>query len=90
MNESMREGARGRKLTTLMTLVFIGVIQTIVVSVADVNSGNTVAVVTSEQIAETCSTLGLAVTRRLVASVQTIVISVAIPSRRDTPVYNER
>lgn len=73
-------------VVALMTLIFIGVIQTIVVSIADVNSRNTVAVITSEQIAETCSTLGLAVTRRLVASVQTIIISVAIPSGWDAPV----
>lgn len=97
MNQSINQSTKRErerlqivKLTALMTLIFIGVIQTIVVSIADVNSRNTVAVITSEQIAETCSTLGLAVTRRLVASVQTIIISVAIPSGWDAPIYNER
>lgn len=95
MNQSINEKRERErdyiivKLTALMTFIFIGIIQTIVVSIANVNSRNTVAVITSEQITETCSTLGLTVTRRLVASVQTIIISVAIPSGWDASIYNE-
>lgn len=52
-----------------MALVFVRVIQTIVVAVANVNSRDAVAVVAREQIAEARPTFGLAITRRLVASV---------------------
>lgn len=78
------------KLTTLMTFIFIRIIETIIVSIADINSRNAVAVITSEQIAETCSPLGLAVTRRFVASIQAIIISIAIPSSWNAPTYNRR
>lgn len=57
------------KLTTLMTLVFVRVVQTIIVSITNVNSRNAVAVVTRKQIAEARPTFGLTVTRRFVASV---------------------
>lgn len=69
-----------------MTLVFVRVIQAIVVAVTNVNSRNAIAVVAREQIAEACPTLGLAITGWLVASVQTVVVSVTVPCGRNTSV----
>jgi hypothetical protein len=71
-----------------MTFILVRVIQTIVVAIADINSGNTVAVIARKQITETRSTLGLAVTRWLVTSVQAIIISVAVPGSWNTPVMD--
>lgn len=79
------DGCTVEKLTALMTLIFVRVIQTIIVPVANVNSRNAVAVVAREQIAEACSAFGLAVTRRFIASVQTVVVSVTVPSGWNTP-----
>jgi len=68
-----------------MTFIFVRVIQTIIVPIANVNSRNAVAVVAREQIAEACPAFGLAVTRRFVASVQAVVVSVTVPSGWNTP-----
>lgn len=76
------------KLTALMTFVLVRVIETIVVAVANINSRNAVAVVAREQIAEACPAFGLAITRRLVASVQTVVVSVTVPCGRNTSEQN--
>lgn len=71
-----------------MTFVFVRVVQTVIVPVAYINSGDTIAIIARKQIAETCSTLGLTVARRFVASIQAIVISVAIPCSWDAPIIN--
>jgi len=71
-----------------MTFVLVRVIQTIVVTIADINSGNAIAVIARKQIAETRSTLGLTVTRWLVASVQTVIVPIAVPSSRNTSVMD--
>lgn len=76
------------KLTALVTLVFVRVIQTIVVAIANINSRNAVAVVAREQIAEACPTFGLAITGRLVASIETVVVSVTVPCGRNTSGQN--
>jgi len=73
-----------------MAFILVGVVQTIVVAIADVNSRNAVAVVARKQITEARSTLGLAVTGWLVTSVQTVVVSIAVPGSRDTPVVDAR
>lgn len=73
------------KLTALMTIILVGVVQAIVVSVANVNSWNAVAVIAREQITEARPTLRLAITRRLVTSVQAIIVSVAVPSSWNAP-----
>lgn len=68
-----------------MSIVLIAVVQTVVVSIADVNPWNAVAIVAREQITEARSTLRLAVFWRFICAVAAIVVSVAIPSGRNTP-----
>lgn len=66
--------------------VFITIIHTVVVSVADIDARNAVAIVTGEQVAEASATLTLAVLWGLVRPVTAVVVSVAVPRRRDTSV----
>ncbi len=69
-----------------MSVVLVGVVQAIVVAVADVNARNAVAVVAGEQVAETGLGSGFAVIWRLVGSVPAVVVSVAVPSGRNAAV----
>lgn len=65
-----------------MSRVFVGIVQTIVVTIANVNPRYAVAVIASEEIAETCTALRLAVLRRLIRSVAAVVVTVTIPCGR--------
>jgi hypothetical protein len=59
--------------------VFVGIVQTIVITIANINPRYAVAVVAGEEIAETCTAFRLAVLRRLVRSITAVVVSVTIP-----------
>ena len=69
--------------TALVPGVFVGIVQTIVVTVADVNPGHAVAIVAGEEIAKTRSALTPAILRRLIAPVTAVIITVTVPSRGD-------
>lgn len=84
-NES-KQVKRNAWLTTLMPRVFITVIHTIVVTVADVDAGNAVAVVTGEQVAKAGATFTLAVLWGLVWPIAAVVVSVTVPRRWDAAV----
>ena len=62
-----------------MTIVFIAVVQAVVVSVADVDPGYAIAVITGKQVAETCTSFGLAVFWRLISTIAAVVVAIAIP-----------
>lgn len=66
--------------------VFVGIVQTIVVAVADVNPGYAIPVVAREQVAETRPAFRFTVLRRFVGPVAAIVVAVAIPRGRYAPV----
>jgi hypothetical protein len=72
--------------SALMSVVFVRVVEAIVVSIADVNARNAVAVVASEQVSKTRFGARFAVIWRLISSVATIVVSVTIPSGRNAAV----
>lgn len=69
-----------------MSDVLVGIVQTVVVAVANVNSRYAIAVVAREQVAETRAALRLAILGRLVRPVAAIVVAVAIPRGRYAPV----
>lgn len=69
-----------------MSGVLVGVVQTVVVAVANVDSGNAVPVVAREQVAETGATFRLAVLGRFVGPVAAVVVPVAVPRGRYAPV----
>lgn len=73
-------------VVALVPLVLVRVVQAIVVAVADVNPRYAIAIVAGEQVAEASAALGLAVLGWLVAAVQAIVVSVAVPSGGDAAV----
>lgn len=66
-----------------MSIVFVAVVQTVVVSIANVNPWNAISIVASEQITEARSALRFAVLWWLIGSVATIIIAVAIPRGRN-------
>lgn len=72
-----------RLLTALMSIVFVTIVQAIVVAVADINAWNTVSIVTRKQITEACASFRLAVLWRLIGSVATVVVAIAVPRGRD-------
>jgi len=59
--------------------VLVRIVQTIVIAVADVNPRYAIAIVTREQVAETRTTLRLAILWRFVRPVTTVVVAVAVP-----------
>lgn len=63
-----------------MSFVFIGIVQAIIVSIAYVYPRNAITIVTSEQVPETSSTFGLTITGWFVTTIETIIVSIAIPS----------
>lgn len=69
-----------------MPRILITVVHTIVVTVANVNAGNAVAVVAGEQVAEAGAALTLAVLWGLVGPVTAVVVSITVPCRRDAAV----
>lgn len=73
-------------IVTLVPFVLVGLVQAIIVPVADVDPRYTVAVIAREEVAEAGPAFGLAVARRFVAAVQTVVVAVAVPSGRDAAV----
>lgn len=70
----------------LMPIVLVAVVQAIIVSVADIDPGNTISVVAREQVAEAGPSLRLAVLWRLVGSIAAIIVSVTVPSGRNATV----
>lgn len=77
---------RNNTLTALVSHVLVGIIQTVVVAVANVNPRYAVAVVAREQVTETRAALRLAIFGRFVRPVAAIVVAVAIPRGRYTSV----
>lgn len=69
-----------------MPVVLVTVVKTIIVTVADVDPGNTISVVAREQVTEASPSFRLAVLWRLVGSITAIVISVAIPGCRNATI----
>lgn len=69
-----------------MSIIFIAVVQTVVVSITDVNPRNAISVVACKQIPEASAALRFTVLWRLIGSIATIVVPIAIPSSRNTPV----
>lgn len=69
-------------IIALMTFVLVGIIKTVIVTVAYINSWYTIAIVTGEQITEASTSLGLTVAGWFVATVETIVVTVAVPRCR--------
>lgn len=70
----------------LVSIVLVRVIHAIVVPVADVTSGYTVAIVAGKQISEASSTLRLTVIWRFIAGIRAVVVSIAVPCGWDAPV----
>lgn len=70
-------------LTALVTLVFVGIIETIVVAITDVNSRYTVSIVAREKISEASSSFGMTVLWWFVASIETVVVSITIPDSKE-------
>lgn len=68
-----------------MSIILVTVVQTIIVPIANVDSRYTIAIVAREQIAKARSTLRLAVLWRLIGTIAAIVVAIAIPRRRYTP-----
>ena len=68
-----------------MSLTFVRVVKTIVVTVTDVNSRNAIAVVAGEKVTETGSVFGLASVFRFVLATLTIRVAVTIPSGGNAP-----
>lgn len=62
-----------------MSRILVRVVETIVVIVAEVCPRYAVSVVTCEEIAEASSLLGFAIVGRLIGSVTTIVVAIAMP-----------
>lgn len=69
-----------------MSRVFVGIVQTIVVTVANVNSRYAVAIVAREQITKTRAALRLTIFRRFIRSIAAVIIAVAIPCGRNASV----
>lgn len=69
-----------------MSIIFVRIIHAIIVTVADVNPRNAISIVAREKISEASSSLGFAILWRFVGSVTAIVVSVAVPSRRNATV----
>jgi len=62
-----------------MSVILITVVQTIVVSITDVDPGYAVAIVAGEEIPEAGSSLGFAVIWGLISTITTVIIPVAVP-----------
>lgn len=60
------------KLTALMSIIFVTIVQTIVIAIADINSRYAIAIVTCEQITEACSTLWFTIFWRFIRRITTI------------------
>jgi len=73
-------------LTALMSVILITVVQTIVVSITDVDPGYAVAIVAGEEIPEAGSSLGFAVIWGLISTITTVIIPVAVPGGRNASV----
>jgi hypothetical protein len=76
-----------------MSVIFIRIVETIVIAIADIDTRNTVSIIASEQITEACPTLRLAVLWRFIGSIPTVIVAIAVPRRWDTtviraPAYN--
>lgn len=65
-----------------MTVIFIRVIKTIVVTITYVDTRNTMSIIASEEVSKASSSFGMAILWWLITSVKTIIISITIPSGR--------
>lgn len=66
-----------------MSNILIAIIQTIVIAITNINTRNTISIITGKQIAEACSTLALAILRWFIGTITAIIVPVAIPSGRN-------
>lgn len=66
-------------VVALVTIVLVGVVETVVVAIADVDARYAVSVVAGEQVAKTGATLRVTVLGGLVAAVETVVVAIAVP-----------
>ena len=73
-------------LTALMPLIFIWIVQTIIITITDVDTRNAVPIITGEQITEAGPTFRLAVLWWFVRPISAIIITVTIPRSWDTTV----
>lgn len=69
-----------------MAVVFIRVVQTVVITIADVYPGDTVSIVTGEEVTKAGPALQFTVVLRLISSVSAVIVTVTVPRRRDTTV----
>ena len=65
--------------STLMTLILVRVIETVIISIANVDSWNAVAVIARKQVTEAGLCARFTIIGRLIGSVSTIVVSIAVP-----------
>lgn len=70
-------------IIALMPIILITIIQTVIVSITDINSRNAVAIITGKQISKAGPSLGLAVLWRLIRPITTIIVPIAVPGSRD-------
>lgn len=68
-----------------MSRIFVGIVQTIVIAITNINPGYAISIVASEKIAETSATFRFTVLWRFVRSVTAVVVAVAIPRGRYAP-----
>lgn len=68
-----------------MSRVLVGVVQAVVVAVANVNSRDAVSVVAREQVAQAGLHLTLAIVLGFVGVVAAVIVSVAVPGCRNAP-----
>ncbi len=69
----------------LPVFAFVRSINTVIVAITNINPGNAIAIITSEQIPKASSAFLLTLILRLVFASVTIRVSIAIPSRRNAP-----
>lgn len=69
-----------------MSVIFVAVVQAIIITITNVNTWNAIAIVTSKQITEACSSFRFTVLWRLISTITAIVVSIAIPCSWNTSV----
>ena len=75
-----------KKLTALVPVVFVRAIQTVRVTIANVNFWDTTTTVAGEEVAEASPALLAAILLGLVGPVPTIVVTIAVPGAWDATV----
>jgi len=69
-----------------VSYILVGIVQTVVIAIADIDPRYAIAVVARKQVAETRTTLRLAVLRWFIRPVTAVVVAVTIPRSRYAPV----